>query len=161
MTQSDFFLSSEEEMRAFGACLAVGLCAGDVVLLDGELGAGKTCLVRAIATALDVTSAVASPTYVIAHEYIGRDFPILHIDAWRLSGSQEFFQLGFDETYDRALTLIEWGDIVQSAFPTALSVRLNHDSDRETGRHIKVTAPETWSMRWLKIENAVKALHRS
>ena len=76
------------ETEALGAELAAGLSAGDVVLVAGELGSGKTTLVRGAARALGVSDPVTSPTFSIGHRYRGRDVVVCHLDLYRLEGSQ-------------------------------------------------------------------------
>ena len=102
--------------RAIGAGLASGLEPGDVVVLAGDLGAGKTVLVQGIAAGLDVTDPVASPTFTILREYEGR-LRLNHLDVYRLDRLQEAIDLGLDELFAGAVTVIEWGDGVRSVLP--------------------------------------------
>ncbi|MBL8851595.1 MAG: tRNA (adenosine(37)-N6)-threonylcarbamoyltransferase complex ATPase subunit type 1 TsaE [Planctomycetaceae bacterium] len=109
---------SEAETDRLGAALASLLRPGDVVALNGQLGAGKTRLVQAVAKALgDVRQTVNSPTFVLIHEYDGR-IPLYHVDAYRLRDSEEFLSIGGDEVLagDRAC-LIEWADRVADVLP--------------------------------------------
>jgi tRNA threonylcarbamoyladenosine biosynthesis protein TsaE len=102
---------TSEAMRAIGARLAGVLRAGDVVLLTGDLGAGKTTLTQGIATGLGVRDAVTSPTFVIAREHAaGAGRPVLvHVDAYRLSGPPELDDLDLDTALEKAVTVVEWG----------------------------------------------------
>ena len=103
----------------FGRELASELFRGSVVALIGELGAGKTLLVRAIAKGLGVTNerVVTSPTFVLVQEYMGR-WPVFHFDAYRLHSPSEFFELGIEEYYEaQGVCLIEWADRVQTCLP--------------------------------------------
>jgi tRNA threonylcarbamoyladenosine biosynthesis protein TsaE len=105
--------------EAFGLQLAAELFQGSVVALVGELGAGKTLLVRSIASALGVTNdrLVTSPTFVLVQEYMGR-WPVFHFDAYRLRSPSEFFELGIEEYYDAGgVCLIEWADRVEPCLP--------------------------------------------
>lgn len=108
----------ESGTAALGAALAKVLPAGTVVALCGTLGAGKTRLVQAIATALGAAPGeVVSPTFVLVHEY-ATSKPIYHFDVYRLRDEDEFLQLGPEEYFDRGgLTLIEWGDRVERCMP--------------------------------------------
>ena len=104
---------------AFGHRLASLLFPGAVVALVGQLGAGKTHLVRAIAEGLDVTDsrAVSSPTFVLIQEYDAR-LPIYHFDAYRLSGPREFAELGVDEYFHgNGVCIVEWADKVAATLP--------------------------------------------
>ncbi len=96
-------------MRALGADVAARLAPGDVVLLDGPLGAGKTTFTQGVGAALDVRGAVTSPTYVIARLHPGPGPALVHVDAYRLSGSVEVEDLDLDADLDRAVTVVEWG----------------------------------------------------
>jgi tRNA threonylcarbamoyladenosine biosynthesis protein TsaE len=105
--------------QRFGRDLASELFPGSVVALIGQLGAGKTLLVRSIASALGVTNdrLVTSPTFVLVQEYIGR-LPVFHFDAYRLRSPSEFFELGIEEYYDaKGVCLIEWADRVETCLP--------------------------------------------
>lgn len=97
---------SVEETRALGRRLGAALEAGDVIGLEGDLGTGKTELVKGIAEALGVTDGVHSPTFVLHHQYKGR-MPVEHYDLYRLEGLA-WFDTGLDEPAPDAVTLIEW-----------------------------------------------------
>jgi tRNA threonylcarbamoyladenosine biosynthesis protein TsaE len=112
-------LPDVQSTEDFGRQLASRLFRGSVVALIGELGAGKTLLVRSIASALGVTDdrLVTSPTFVLVQEYMGR-WPVFHFDAYRLRSPAEFFELGIEEYYDAGgVCLIEWADRVQPCLP--------------------------------------------
>ncbi len=96
-------------MRAVGASLAAHLRAGDVVVLDGPLGAGKTTLTQGIGAALAVRGSVTSPTFVIARRHPGPGPDLVHVDAYRLGGAVEVEDLDLDADLDRAVTVVEWG----------------------------------------------------
>ena len=98
--------TSVEETRALGRRLGATLEAGDVIGLEGDLGTGKTELVKGIAEALGVTGGVHSPTFVLHHQYHGR-LPIEHYDLYRLQGLA-WVDTGLDEPAPDAVTLIEW-----------------------------------------------------
>lgn len=98
---------SAQETAALGAGLAGILTAGDMVIVRGDLGAGKTTLARGIARSLGVTEHVTSPTFALAQRYAG-EVPILHIDAYRLGGADDE-ELGLLlDSADDALTIVEW-----------------------------------------------------
>ena len=108
---------SPEETRILGASLAPVLLPGDVISLNGELGAGKTVFVQGLATALGVVRRVTSPAFTIVHEYEAR-WPILHIDVYRLNSYQEVIDLGFEELLDPgAILVVEWGEAVMPLLP--------------------------------------------
>jgi tRNA threonylcarbamoyladenosine biosynthesis protein TsaE len=111
-------LESEEETERLGRAIADVLEPGVVIGLVGPLGAGKTRLVRAIALALAVDAgAIASPTFVLIHEYDGR-LPIYHFDAYRLETPQAFADLGVTDYWDAGgVCLVEWADRVRDVLP--------------------------------------------
>ncbi len=114
---------------ALGRRLAAHLGPGDVVALYGDLGAGKTHLVKGICAALGVAeAAVTSPTFTLVNEYAGRDFPVYHLDAYRVRRIEEFFELGYEEyVYGEGLCLVEWPEKLEGLLPPhTLRLRLEH-----------------------------------
>ncbi|MFT4123453.1 MAG: tRNA (adenosine(37)-N6)-threonylcarbamoyltransferase complex ATPase subunit type 1 TsaE [Microbacteriaceae bacterium] len=101
-------VASPEQMEALGARIARELRAGDVVQLDGELGAGKTTLTRGLGAALGVRGAVSSPTFVLArtHPRAGGP-PLVHVDAYRLASALELDDLDLD--WAGSIVVVEWG----------------------------------------------------
>ncbi len=104
-------VASEDAMVGLGACLGALLRAGDLVLLDGPLGAGKTTLTRGIAEGLGVPGPVTSPTFVIAREHAARGpgAGLLHVDAYRLGGPEEVEDLDLAPAMTAGVTVVEWG----------------------------------------------------
>jgi len=133
MQKLTLHLTDEAATARLGSALAAALQPGSVVALIGTLGAGKTRLVQAVATALGVDAAdVLSPTYVIVHEYRGR-IPVYHIDAYRIKDDDEFLELGPDEYFEsNGITLIEWADRVEHCLPAQrLEVRIEVKGESE------------------------------
>ncbi len=97
---------SPDETRAFGVRLAAALEPGDVIALDGELGSGKTELVKGLAEGLGVTAPVHSPTFVLHHHYPGH-IPVDHYDLYRLAGAS-WLDVGLDEPASDSIAVIEW-----------------------------------------------------
>ena len=106
-------ISSAEEMHNLGAKIGTQLIAGDLILLNGDLGAGKTVLVQGIAQSLGVEG-VTSPTFVISKNYPG-SLPLIHVDVYRLldSGKAALFldDLDLDSDRENSVTVIEWGGV--------------------------------------------------
>ena len=101
-------IDDPEAMARLGATIAAGLTAGDVVLLTGELGAGKTTLTRGLGEALGVRGTVTSPTFVLARTHPHSDGPpLVHVDAYRLSGADELDDLDLD--LEQSIVVVEWG----------------------------------------------------
>jgi tRNA threonylcarbamoyladenosine biosynthesis protein TsaE len=105
-----------QETESLGAALGGILRAGDVVVLTGDLGAGKTTFAKGIARALGIQEPVTSPTFTIVQEYDG-GLPVAHVDVYRLERVQELHDLGFEELLDGRVVLIEWGERVAPALP--------------------------------------------
>jgi tRNA threonylcarbamoyladenosine biosynthesis protein TsaE len=129
--------------RAVGAAIASCISPGDVVVLSGDLGSGKTTLAQGIAAALGVTEPVVSPTFAIVREYEGR-VPVTHVDVYRLDRVQELHDLGLEEIFDGSrVVLVEWGDLVAPVLPgdrVVVSLRSGADDDGDDARMIEVTA---------------------
>jgi tRNA threonylcarbamoyladenosine biosynthesis protein TsaE len=112
-----FHTASADETRALAARLAQHLQAGDVVVLVGDLGSGKTTFAQGVARGLGVEGPVTSPSFTLVQQYEGR-LPVAHVDVYRLDRIQELHDLGFEELVDGAgVTLVEWGDAVAQAMP--------------------------------------------
>ena len=130
---------SEEQTQAVAFGLATGLEAGDVLLLSGDLGTGKTAFVRGLAAGLGIDPAeVSSPTFTLVHEYRGGRLPLYHADLYRLSttGAEE---LGLEEPRVAAGVLaIEWPDRLTHQVPGSIAVEM--ESVGDTTRRITVTA---------------------
>ncbi|MCZ7417173.1 MULTISPECIES: tRNA (adenosine(37)-N6)-threonylcarbamoyltransferase complex ATPase subunit type 1 TsaE [unclassified Streptomyces] len=113
ITQSRITVSTPERMRELGRVLATLVRAGDLVLLTGELGAGKTTLTRGLGEGLGVRGAVTSPTFVIARVHPSRSGgpPLVHVDAYRLGGGlEEMEDLDLDVTLPESVVVVEWGE---------------------------------------------------
>lgn len=125
--------ASVEETRELGRRLGQVVEAGDVIALEGELGTGKTELVKGIAEALGVESGVHSPTFVLHHRYQGR-LPIEHYDLYRLEG-MAWVDTGLDEPAPDAVTVIEWPDRANVLDDWA-TIRIGLTSKAETRRRL-------------------------
>lgn len=129
MTQFTMRSKSESETRKIGYYLGRNLVAGDVLLLIGDLGAGKTCLTQGIAKGLGVPGYVRSPTFVLVSVHQGR-IPLYHMDMYRLDNIEEVLNLGLEEYLDgEGVSVIEWADKAIDAFPRGcLVVRIIYKS---------------------------------
>ena len=149
-----------EAMEALGARLAPLLRAGDLVLLDGELGAGKTTLTRGLGAALGTREPITSPTFVLAREHpTASGPPLVHVDAYRLATGTEVEDLDLD--WDRAIVVVEWGagklDAVAESF---LRVEIERPPggdplDDDSPRAVRITGAGD---RWAGVEAALAAL---
>ncbi|MBQ3404024.1 MAG: tRNA (adenosine(37)-N6)-threonylcarbamoyltransferase complex ATPase subunit type 1 TsaE [Oscillospiraceae bacterium] len=123
---------NEEDTFNAGVMLAKRLSPGAVVALYGDLGAGKTVFVRGLAKGLGLKARVSSPTFTIVNEYSG-DTPLFHFDMYRLNGSDELFEIGWEDYLLRGgICAVEWSENVDDAFyDDTIRVRINKLSDNE------------------------------
>jgi len=131
-----------DDMRALGRRLAAQLRPGDLVVLTGDLGAGKTTLVQGLADALGVTEPVLSPTFVIARVYRSGRLPLVHVDAYRLGSAVEVEDLDLDASVEESVTLVEWGEgLVDDLATDRLVLRiLRSDDAADETRRVGVAA---------------------
>ncbi|MGY1770702.1 tRNA (adenosine(37)-N6)-threonylcarbamoyltransferase complex ATPase subunit type 1 TsaE [Blastococcus sp. SYSU D00813] len=123
-------LPTAEDTRALGAALAEVVRAGDLVVLVGPLGAGKTALTQGLGAALGVREPVTSPTFVIARVHRGGRVPLVHVDAYRLGGVADVDDLDLDASTDESVTVVEWGQgLVEQLADEHLEVRLDRRDD--------------------------------
>ena len=122
-----FTTHSESETAAVGRDLGITLDTESVVLLFGDLGAGKTAFVRGLAEGLGVSPAdVSSPTFTLIQEYRGGRLPLLHVDLYRLDDPREVDDLGLDELGSGAVLAIEWAEQLPRPPAGAIVVRIEH-----------------------------------
>lgn len=141
-------------MLDLGGAVAGLLGGGDVVVLTGDLGAGKTTFVKGAARALGVTDRVVSPTFTIARRYRGTR-TVHHLDVYRLDRMQEVVDLGVEELFDPdGVTFVEWGDVIEGLLPDAyLEVEL-FTRVEDDGRMVIVTGTgRAWAQRWERLES--------
>ncbi|TQS25979.1 tRNA (adenosine(37)-N6)-threonylcarbamoyltransferase complex ATPase subunit type 1 TsaE [Microbispora sp. KK1-11] len=141
MTTAEFRAATAEETRALGARLAALLAPGDLVVLGGPLGAGKTTLVQGIAEGLKVRGPITSPTFVIArvHPSLSGGPALVHADAYRLGGTLEVDDLDLDASLEESVTVVEWGEgLVEGLSEDRLEVHVERGAEGEE-RRVRVT----------------------
>ncbi len=112
----EFITNSERETEELGIRLAERLEPGNVVAFTGDLGAGKTAFTRGLARGLGITDRVTSPTFTIVNEYEGGRLPLFHFDLYRLSSSDELFDIGWEDYLARGgVCAVEWSENVSDA----------------------------------------------
>ena len=138
----EYITRSPEETEAVGEGLARMLRPGAVVAFTGDLGAGKTAFVRGMARGLGCSARVTSPTFTIVNEYEGGRVPLFHFDMYRLSSSEELFDIGWEDYLARGgVCAVEWSEIVADALePDAIRVDMRRGQS-EQERVITVTDP--------------------
>lgn len=134
--------ASAEETRRIAAELAERLSDGDVVLLSGDLGAGKTQFAQGVADGLGVTEPVTSPTFNLVFEYASGRIPLYHFDLYRLEDAQQLEDIGFYELSDEStpgIALIEWADLFPEEMPEdAIAVIIRKDPADPSARVIEI-----------------------
>lgn len=143
---------SAKETRAIGQQLAAVLKAGDVVLLDGDLGAGKSELARGVARGLGIEGAVPSPSFTILNAYDEGRIPLYHFDWYRIEDANEIYEMGMEEQLGGdGIALIEWSEKAEECLPAKrlrISIRTMDENTREL-----CFSPEggfVWKEKWLK-----------
>ena len=134
--------NSTEETKRIAKKFAALLLKGDIVVLTGELGAGKTKFVEGFLEHYGLEDEISSPTFNIINEYTSDQINIYHFDVYRLEDSDEFYAIGGDEYFEKGICLIEWGEKFKEILPKEyIHVTINKDSSDENKRIInfKVT----------------------
>ena len=127
-----------EETIAFGQALGSQLQRGDVLGLYGELGAGKTALVKGLALGLGIEQDVTSPTFTLIHEYVGGRLPLFHIDLYRLDSIGQSLAIGVEDYLDPAgITVIEWAEKIDTLLPED-TIQIHIECLGETRRRIQI-----------------------
>lgn len=144
MTELSINLQTEAETAAFGARLAPALRGGDVALLEGPLGAGKSTLARGLIQAFSGAPDVPSPTFTLVETYEGPKDVIWHFDLYRLEKPGDVWELGFEEALESGICLIEWPDRIESLLPDEV-LRLHLEVKDDGGRRLHVNAPDRWA----------------
>lgn len=155
-------VSDPAAMHALGVTLAGLLAAGDLVLLTGDLGAGKTVLTQGIGAGLGVRGPVTSPTFVIARVHGGGRLPLVHVDAYRLGNVAEVDDLDLDASLPESVTVVEWGTgLVEELADDRLEVRIERPVEGDV-RGVTLSAyGERWARRAAALTAALTAAARS
>jgi tRNA threonylcarbamoyladenosine biosynthesis protein TsaE len=148
--------ATTDDTQDFGRRLGELLRGGDVLVLTGDLGAGKTTLIQGIAEGLGVRGPITSPTFVIArvHPSLGSGPALVHVDAYRLDGSAELDDLDLDTDLDETVTVVEWGEGLAEALTDApFEVRIRRATgDDDAGDEVRVVELDPLGVRWLGVE---------
>lgn len=152
MANATLTLVDEAAMLALGRRLAPLARIGDVIALEGGLGAGKTTLARGLLEALGLEEEAPSPSFAIVQPYDVPDvrLPVAHVDLYRLDGPEDVEELGLDDYLSDSLLIIEWPDrLGEGAWPDAL--RLHIDIQPDGARRLTARVPDAWTERWSQI----------
>lgn len=130
---------SPEQTELLGKKLAAFLRPGDVIAYYGDLGAGKTAFTRGLAVGLGIQECVTSPTYTIVNEYLSGRMPLFHFDMYRLSSSEELFDIGWEDYLARGgVCAVEWSENVADALTDAISITIEKDPAQLDWRKITI-----------------------
>ncbi len=130
---------SENDTINFACKLAKLLKKGDIIVLSGDLGSGKTKFTQGILKHFELEDEISSPTFTIVNEYHKNSINIYHFDVYRLSDSDEFFAIGGDEYLNNGICIIEWGEIIEDILPKDyIKITFSKDSENESYRTLEL-----------------------
>ena len=145
---------SPSTTSAIAAALAGLARRGDLIVLAGEMGVGKTAFAKGFGRAIGVTEPITSPTFTLVHSYDAGRLTLHHADIYRLNTHHEVADLALAELLESdGIVMVEWGDVVAGTLGDHLLVRLDLDPEDDDARKISVTASgRTWASRWAELE---------
>lgn len=125
-----FITKCAKETFALGKRIGQLLHEGDIIALDGDLGSGKTQMIKGIARGLDITDDITSPTYTIVNRYNGR-LPLYHFDVYRLENPEQLYDIGYEEYFfDKGVAVIEWAERIRELLPARyMHIRILYGTD--------------------------------
>lgn len=136
---STYISKSEQDTINFAKDFAKDLKVGDIIVLTGELGSGKTKFVEGILKYFNLEDEISSPTFTIVNEYLSDKMNIYHFDVYRLEDSDEFYAMGGDEYFSKGICLIEWGEIIEDILPKPYTkIVFSKDENNEEIRNLDV-----------------------
>lgn len=140
MRTCKYISHSETETMDFAYNLASKLHVGDVIVLSGDLGAGKTKFTEGFLKYFNLDNEISSPTFTIVNEYKNKDINIYHFDVYRLESSNEFYAIGGEEYFSSGICIIEWGELIQDALPNDyIHISFEKDLNDENLRILNIT----------------------
>ncbi len=130
---------SETDTKKLAIKMASMLKKGDLIVLCGELGSGKTKFTEGFLTYFGLENEISSPTFTIVNEYKKDDINIYHFDVYRLEDSSEFYAIGGDEYFENGICLIEWGELIEDALPNEyIKIDFSRDDSNENERILNI-----------------------
>ena len=156
MMKSTLSVTTVDDTARIARVIAAELRPRDVLLLTGDLGAGKTTFTKALCAALGITETVTSPTFNLVHEYVGGRLTVVHCDLYRLERTGELDDLALDDARRRgAVLVVEWGDLVPDAFDDALVVGFEHAAG--DARTVSVSwRGSNWEARFVRLSERLQ-----
>ena len=139
MESYKFISKNEKDTKNFAQKLAKNLVPGNIVVLTGELGSGKTKFVEGFLSYFGLENEISSPPFTIVNEYKKNDISIYHFDVYRLEDSSEFYEIGGEEYFENGICLIEWGELICDALPKDyIQITFEKDENDENIRFLNV-----------------------
>ena len=134
-----YISNSEKDTIELGKKIASQLQIGDIIILSGDLGSGKTKLTEGILTYFNLQDEISSPTFTIVNEYDTEKIKIFHFDVYRLADVDEFFAIGGEEYFEKGASIIEWGEMIEDYIPQRyLKLEVSRDNVNENQRLINI-----------------------
>lgn len=134
-----YISKNEQDTIIFAENFAKNLKTGDIIVLSGELGSGKTKFVEGILRHFGLENEISSPTFTIVNEYNSQDINIYHFDVYRLEDSDEFYAMGGEEYFSNGICLIEWGEMIEDILPKPYTKIIFSKSDDDSDfRELKI-----------------------
>lgn len=134
-----FNSNSENETKEFAKKFASKAKKGDVIVLTGDLGSGKTKFTEGFLSYFGLENEISSPTFTIVNEYHKNDINIYHFDVYRLEDSSEFYAIGGEEYFENGICLIEWGELIKDALPNEyIKIDFSRNLDDENLRVLNI-----------------------
>lgn len=131
--------NSPEETIEYGKKIAATLKVGDIIVLSGDLGSGKTKLTEGILSYFGLQDEISSPTFTIVNEYDTKNLKIFHFDVYRLEEPEEFSYIGGEEYFEKGASIIEWGEMIEALLPANYTkISFFRNLDNENSRVLKV-----------------------
>ena len=137
--RKDSISKSEEDTINFASQFASKLQLGNIIILSGDLGAGKTKFTQGILKYFNLENEISSPTFTIVNEYTDSTIPIYHFDVYRLADIEEFYAIGGEEYFSKGICIIEWGELLENILPADyIKITINKYLENENYRKIIV-----------------------
>lgn len=134
-----YISNSENDTKKLAKLFAQILKKGDILILSGELGSGKTKFTEGFLSYFNLENEISSPTFTIVNEYKKDDINIYHFDVYRLEDSSEFYEIGGEEYFDNGICIIEWGKLIRDALPKDyIEIDFSRSEENENSRILNV-----------------------
>lgn len=137
----EFVSHNENETKKIAVCLASKLERGDIVVLSGDLGSGKTKFTEGFLSYWELDDEISSPTFTIVNEHIKDDTNIYHLDVYRLADMGEFYAIGGTEYFTNGICVIEWGELIEDILPqNYIKISFSKDEKDDSIRYLNFKA---------------------